>query len=207
MYMTGRSRRARTGCYAEASARAVETARRANALTGLTVFTWSTLLSDDTGTLFWTSRVDHLDELVRADETLSASEDFMGWVNSNDELFVGELSDLVLEVISGAPTAPPAPFVMTIRGVAAHGALAEAVATGVELAETVTRLTGNLTSFLMPVVGPFGGVGWTTQLPDLAALEVAQATLRASDEWLKLVDRAGHAYQPGITTSLMQRLS
>ena len=77
--------------------------------TGLTVFTWSTLLSDDTGTLFWTSRVDHLDELVRADETLSASEDFMSWVNSNDELFVGELSDLVLEVISGAPTAPRHP--------------------------------------------------------------------------------------------------
>jgi hypothetical protein len=158
MYMTGRSRRARTGRSAEASARAVETASRATALTGLTIFTWSTLLSDDTGTLFWTSRLDHLDELVRADETLSASEDFMSWVNSNDELFVGELSDLVLEVISGAPSAPPAPFVMTIRGVAAPGALAEAVATGSEIAETATRLTGNLTSFLMPVLGPFGGV-------------------------------------------------
>ena len=59
----------------------------------------------------------------------------------------------------------------------------------------------------MPVVGPYGGVAWTTQLPDLRALESAQATLRASDEWLKLTDRAGHAYQPGITTSLMQRLS
>jgi hypothetical protein len=207
MYMTGRSRRARTGRYAEASARAVETASRASALTRMTIFTWSTLLSDDTGTLYWTSRVDHLDELVRADETLSGSEDFMSWVNSSDELFVGELSDVVFEVISGAPTAPPAPYVMNIRGVAAPGALAEAVATGVELAETATRLTGNLTSFLMPVVGPYGGVAWTTQLPDLRALESAQATLRASDEWLKLADRAGHAYQPGITTSLMQRLS
>ena len=176
-------------------------------LTGLTIFTWSTLLSDDTGTLFWTARADHLDELVTADETLAASEEFMSWVNANDELYVGEISDVVFEVIAGAPTAPPAPYVMTVRGVAANGALAEAVATGVELAETATRLTGNLTSFVMPVVGEFGAVGWTTQLPDLPALEATQATLRASDEWLKLADRAGHAYQPGVITSLMRRLS
>jgi hypothetical protein len=45
------------------------------------------------------------------------------------------------------------PYVMTVRGVAANGALAESVATGVELAETATRLTGNLTSFVMPIVG------------------------------------------------------
>ena len=66
---------------------------------------------------------------------------------------------------------------------------------------------GNVTSFVMPVVGEFGAVGWTTQLPDLPALEATQATLRASDEWLKLADRAGHAYQPGVITSLMRRLS
>jgi len=47
----------------------------------------------------------------------------------------------------------------------------------------------------MPVVGEFGAVGWTTQLPDLAALEASQATLRASDEWLKLADRSGNAYR------------
>ena len=131
----------------------------------------------------------------------------MSWINANDELYTGEVSDVVLEVISGAPTAPPAPYVLIVRGVAANGALADAAATGVELAETATRLTGNLTSFLMPVVGEFGAVGWTTQLPDLAALEASQATLRASDEWLKLADRSGNAYRPGVTTSLMRRLT
>lgn len=131
----------------------------------------------------------------------------MSWVKANDELYVGEISDVVLEVVAGAPTAPPAPYVMVVRGVAAHGAVAEAVATGIELAETATRLTGNLTSFVMPVVGPFAGVGWTTQLPDLPSLEAGQATLRESDEWLKLADRAGHAYQPGVTSSLLRRLN
>lgn len=207
MYMFGRNRRARTGRYAEAAAHAVEVGARASELTGLTIFTWSTLLSDDTGTLFWTARVDHLDQLVTADEALVASAEFMSWINANDELYTGEVSDVVLEVISGAPTAPPAPYVLIVRGVAANGALADAAATGVELAETATRLTGNLTSFLMPVVGEFGAVGWTTQLPDLAALEASQATLRASDEWLKLADRSGNAYRPGVTTSLMRRLS
>ena len=110
----------------------------------------------------------------RADEALVASAEFMSWINANDELYTGEVSDVVLEVISGAPTAPPAPYVLIVRGVAANGALADAAATGVELAETATRLTGNLTSFLMPVVGEFGAVGWTTQLPDLAALEAAR---------------------------------
>ena len=72
MYMFGRNRRARTGRYAEAAAHAVEVGTRASELTGLTIFTWSTLLSDDTGTLFWTARVDHLDQLVTADEALVA---------------------------------------------------------------------------------------------------------------------------------------
>ena len=124
----------------------------------------------------------------------------MSWINANDELYTGEVSDVVLEVISGAPTAPPAPYVLIVRGVAANGALADAAATGVELAETATRLTGNLTSFLMPgrreVWGgrldhPAARSGCTRSKPGDAASERRMAQAGGSI-WSRVPTRCHH---------------
>jgi hypothetical protein len=61
--------------------------------------------------------------------------------------------------------------------------------------------------FVASVTGPYGGVGWLTSTPDLGAVEAANEALAGDEEWLKLIDRAGHAYQPGVTSSILRRLA
>jgi hypothetical protein len=60
--------------------------------------------------------------------------------------------------------------------------------------------------FVAAVTGPYGAVGWLTSVPDLGAIEAANETLSTNEEWLKLIDRAGHAYQPGVTSSILRRI-
>jgi hypothetical protein len=109
--------------------------------------------------------------------------------------------------VHGAPTSEPKPFIAVTRAVAANGSLGEAMAVGVELAETLTRLTGHETMFMTPVTGEYGAVAWIVGADNLDEVEAVNATLAATDEWLKLVDRAGHCYAPGATTTMMRRLA
>lgn len=207
MYIFGRSRAINQERFRDAAVNAVEAGSRASALTGLPIFTWSAVLGPDVGTVTWSTRVDHLDELMTADDAMASSDEFTQWVTGSADLYTGSSSDVVSEIIAAPPTDAPAPFVMVIRGVAAHGMIGEALEVGVELAETAMRIGGNHTSFVAPLVGPYGAVGWLTQYPDLAALESEQAALQTDGEWIKLVDRAGPAFQPGINGSLLRRLS
>lgn len=87
----------------------------------------------------------------------------------------------------------------------ANGSIGEAMGLGIEVADTASRITGNQTMFVAPVVGAYAAVAWLTGVSDLATFESANAALRANDEWLKLVDQAGHAFQPDVTTSLLRR--
>jgi hypothetical protein len=77
---------------------------------------------------------------------------------------------------------------------------------GVELAELATRLTGISTMFVTAVAGAYGTVGWISSVDDLAEVEAANAALSADDEWLKLVDRAGHAFAPGVSSIMLRRI-
>ena len=106
----------------------------------------------------------------------------------------------------GEPTGPPKTYVESTRAVAANGYVTEAMGLGVEIAETAARITGIPVMFVSLVTGTFGGVGWISSVDDLAEIEAANAALVSSDEWLKLVDRVGHAFNPGVTTTILRRL-
>jgi hypothetical protein len=97
--------------------------------------------------------------------------------------------------------------VQVARAICANGAMSEAMGFGVEIADVASRITGLQTIFGATITGAYGGVAWLTGAPDLAAVETANAALAADDEWRKVVDRAGHAFLPGVTTSLLRRLN
>ena len=52
-------------------------------------------------------------------------------------------SDVLSQVVHGAPTGPPKGYVQVTRGVAANGSLSEAMGLGVEIAESAARITGS----------------------------------------------------------------
>lgn len=206
MYLFARSRAVNPARGREAVAMAIEAGTRGSEIIGFPVFTWTTVLSQSLAVM-WSARVEHLDELIAADDALAASDEFMNWLGENDGLFAGPFQTTVSNVVHGAPTGPPAAFIQVTQATCANGSVSEGMAMGVELAETAGRISGLTTMFVSLVAGRFGGVGWLTGFDDLAALEAANDTLLANNDWLKLVDRAGHVYQPGVETSLLRRIS
>lgn len=206
MYIVARSRRINQAMARVAVAAAVEAGTRGSEIIGLPVFVWSSVFSADGPAVSWTARVEHLADAIALDDTLFADEGFAQWVEDNDGLFVGPTSDLISQVVSGAPTGPPKGYVQATRAVCANGSLGEGMGLGAEVAETATRITGVPVMFVTPVAGAYGAVGWISSVDDLADVEAANAALAADDDWLKLVDRAGHAFAPGTSSMMLRRI-
>jgi hypothetical protein len=206
MYLFARRRRIDPAHARAAVGMALEGATRVREMTGLTIWVWSPVLSPEFGTMVWSTRVDHLEELETADDKLMSS-DFADWVEQNDGLFAGPLEDSVLQVVHGTPSEQPGAYTQVVRATCANGAMTEAMGFGVEIAEVAARITGLPTMFGAAITGVYGGVAWLTGVADLTAVETANAALAADDEWRKLVDRAGHAFEPGVTSSLLRRLN
>ena len=207
MYLFARSRSISPAKMRAAVGVAVEAAGRVRELTGLTIWVWSPVLSRQITSVAWTTRVEHLGELEAADDKIMASTEFGDWVEQNDALFTGPLDDAVTQVLYGTPSDEPSAYVQVAQGTCANGSVAEAMGFGAEIAEAASRITGLQTMFGAGLTGSYGGVVWITGAPDLAAVEAANAALAANDEWGKLVDRAGHAFQPGVAVSLLRRLN
>lgn len=205
MIIFGRSRAVNPANGRAAVTTAIEAGERAAGIVGFPVFTWVTVLGPDPLAAVWSARVERLADVVAADDALGADVSFGDWVEERDGLFFGAASDVVSQVVHGAASGPPKAFVTVTRSVCANGVLSEAMGFGVELADTSARLTGHEVMFTATVAGTYGGVGWIVGNDDLDQVEAANGTLARSDEWLKLVDRAGHAFLPGATSSMMLR--
>ena len=206
MYIFARSRAINPANGRAAHAVAVEAGVRASDLSGIPIFVWSTIFSANGPAVFWSARLDHLADALAADDTIFGDEGFAQWAEDNDALFLGSPSDVISQVVHGAPTGPPKSYVQLTQAVLANGSGSEGMGFAIEFAETATRITGVDAMVVTPVTGPYGAVGWISTVDDLAEVEAANAALAASDEWLKLVDRGGHAFAPGATTSMARRI-
>jgi hypothetical protein len=206
MYIFARSRRLNPGSMRAGIAAAVEGGSKASELIGQPVFVWTSVLSPTVGTVVWSMRVDDLDTLMGYGDTIAEDDGFDEWVRSTEALFSGPLIDGVSEVLSGAPEGPPGDYLTVVSGTCANGSISEGMAIGVEIAETATRITGHRTMFSAAVAGAYGAVSWVTGAPDLATMAEANQKLSSDPEWLKLVDRAGHAYAQGVEGSILRRI-
>jgi hypothetical protein len=207
MYLFARTRSVNPGSFRAGLAAAVEGGAKASEIIGSPVFVWTSIFSPTTGSVMWSMRVDNLEELLTAGDALAADDGFDEWSKDSDALFSGPFSDVVSQVIYGEPTGPPAPFISVVSATCANGSLSEGMGIGVEIAEMATSLTSSPTMFIAPLFGEYGAVGWISGAADLATLEADNAILSTDSEWLKLVDRAGHAFAPGVTGTLMRRLA
>ena len=207
MYLFGRSRSIAPGHAREAMASAVEAGSRAAQLIGLPVYTWTTLFSPGVGTVLWSARVSSLAELETAADKYGADEATMEWTEQNNHLYEGPTNDTLTEVLHGAPSGEPGPWVSIVQAQWAPGKAGEAMAVGVEIVDTFTSLTGRSPLFGRSLTGPFAGVGWITSFPDLGALEADNGAMAGDADWQDLMNRASTCYQPGAATMLLRRLA
>ena len=207
MYLFSRTRRINTARGRAAMAKTVEIAARVSEISGYTISAWTTVFSPDFGTVRWTCRVEHLEELESINDKLAVSEDFGNMVEEADHLYSGPLQDSLVQLIHGAPTGDPPRYIQATTAQAANGSLVASLGLAVELAEAGSRITGQPTLVGTGVTGPYGQVVWISGAPDLATAEQANAALAADSSWAQLVDRASNVFQPGAATTMFRRIT
>jgi hypothetical protein len=209
MYLFTRTGRLAPDAIREGMTQVATITERVRQEAGLEVHTWAATMSPELGAVVWATFVNSLEELESAGDKLTASESFVELVEAGADLFEGPMRDGLAQVVSGlpVPAAPLPNYVAVVRATAANGRFSEAMAAGVEIAETATRITGTPTSFLVDVTGLYGGVRWNSAFPDIASLERGEAALMADESWMAMIDRLGTSFEAGATQSMFRRMT
>ena len=209
MYLFTRSGRFAPGSTRDVVSHVGEVTEKVRQETGLRVDAWSSMFSPDLGTVVWAVFAEDLATLEQANDKLAVSDSFIDLVDRGAKLFAGPASDSLAQVIIGEidPAAPTPQYVSVARAVGANGQLRAALAGGVEIAETSTRITGVPSMFLVDTTGPYGGCAWMSGFADVGALQQTEAALAADAGWLELIDRVGPAYQQGAAQAIYRHAS
>lgn len=208
MYLFTRSGRFGPGSVGEAMSFVSSVTEKVHQDSGLDMHAWGASLSPELGTVVWATFVDSLEQLENAQDKLAVSDSFIALAETGTKLFAGPLQDGLAQVVTGTfdPQAPLPSYVTVARATARNGKLREALAAGVEIAETATAITGVQTGFLVDATGPFGGCRWNSGFEDIGSVERAETALMADDSWLALIDRVGTCYEQGVTQSMYRRI-
>jgi hypothetical protein len=208
MYLFTRAGRLRADSIREGLSFVTAITDRVNQETGLDVHSWAASMSPEAGTIVWATVVDTLVDLEAAQDKLAVSDQYLDLAERGGALLDGPLTDSLASVVVGTfDRAAPLPGYVTVaRAIPTNGKLREAMAAGVEIAETATRITGVETAFLVDATGPFGGCRWNSRHSDIASVERAEAALLADERWMGLMERIGTAFQPGASQSMYRRV-
>jgi hypothetical protein len=177
-------------------------------LTGREIDAWTAVMSPEAGTIAWSMWAERLAELEAAGDTIAADADHRKMVEKGAEYFEGSIEDRLAALVHGTldPEARPN-YVTVATAVIANGRMSAGVASGIEIADFVTRVTGQRTLFTVGVTGPYGSVAWITGNPDIGSLEAGEAALMADAAWSELINRVGTDYAPGASQAIYRRVA
>ncbi len=193
---------------AEALGWAVEIAQAASEISGHQIDLWGTTYSEAFGTVSWTSWFEDLASLQAFSDKLNESDKYQQMAAKGTELIEGGVDDGLMQLLAGAPDPEADPqFVSGVTAVGAAGNLERSVASGIEIAETASRITGLNTLFARAMTGPYGGIGWLTGYASMAEYEQAQNAMAADPAWIKLLDSTEGAFveDPTLTQATLYR--
>lgn len=115
--------------------------------------------------------------------------------------------EALLEIVSGVPVGPPAPFVTARIAYAASDDANEAIAWGSSLAEQKRQALNTSVMFGVNVFGDDGRLVWVVSHPDAHTVETAGRML-AEDPTIKaLMDEGRHLLQPRRRRHFLRRLN
>jgi hypothetical protein len=209
MYLFTRSRRigsADMGATMEWISTATETVR---STTGREIDAWAAVMSPEFGTVSWAMWAESLAEIMDAGDKLATSSDWQKLIARGDDLFEGPVVDGLASLVHGTPdlSAGPPDYVGVATAVAAQGRLSDAIGAGIEIADQVTKTTGQNTLFMVNSTGLYGGVAWITPSANISEVDAGETALMADPEWLKLIDRVGTAFGPGAAQAIFRRIA
>ena len=209
MYVFTRSRRVDPEHFTKAMESVVELTEHARKITGRQIDAWTAVMSPEVGTIVWSLWAEKIGDIEQGGDALAADSGFMKLVEKYDDLYEGPYVDGIATVVHGDvdPSDTSYEYVGVAVATLANGRLQEGIAAGIEIAEAVTKATGDNTLFTVNNTGIFGGVAWITPMANVAAVDAGEAALTASAEWLPLLDRVGSAFNPGASQGFYRRIA
>jgi hypothetical protein len=209
MYLFTRSRRVDPEHFMKAMESVGELTEHGRKVTGRQIDAWSAVMSPEIGTIVWSLWAEKIGDIEAAGDALTADGGFMKLLEKSDELFDGPYVDGLATLVHGDVNLDDTSFEYVGVAIAtlANGRLQEGIAAGVEIADQVTKDTGDNTLFTVNTTGIFGGVAWITPMANAAAVDAGELALMASAEWLPLLDRVGGVFNPGATQTLYRRIA
>jgi hypothetical protein len=188
------------GPQAETMAWAAEVTAHVNSTTKLDVGCWMGLYGVPIGSLAWVAAVDGHAEIAEEGAKLAGDAAFASLVNRAAEWVVAPPQDSLRAVVSGGRGEGGPPAVGSVAAVTtanvALGKVAEAMAWSVEMADYVTRLTGNTVSLYRDLYGPFGSISWIGIASDMAAVDKETELISNDEGYLTRIAGAGDLFVP-----------
>ena len=210
MYQFSRLARLSGSQAASAMGWATEITEHVKSVTGLSVSLFTEVFSAAPGTLAWTTIVPDLATLEAAFDKLTPDTRYNELAEAGQAYTLpGSLSDRLRTIVH--PTEPPAnptqpEYVTCVYATIANGNFARGVAAGVEIAQRVERVTGNVTIFAMDSTGNYGGVAWLTGSASISEMEQAEQKINADLSFVDYIDKeASSAFVEGATTQRILR--
>lgn len=200
------SRRARLNS-ADGVAWAAGICEHSKKVSGQEIQLWANAFSPGYGTVTWTSWFADLPSLEAFFDKMAADPGYIE-MTTGANFIEGVVDDGLMEVIAGEPNPDMDPqYVTGAQAVCASGNIVRAMTAGIEIAQKADAITGLSTMFVRSLTGPYGGVGWLTGYPDIAAIETANAAMAADAGWLEVIDSTEGAWveDAAVTQQTMYR--
>jgi hypothetical protein len=208
MYLFTRSWRMDAEHVTKATAWVGEITEMGRKVTGMPIDAWTAVLSPELGTVVWSMWAESIAQIQNAGDQLAADSGYLKSVEKGADYFDGAASDGLAALVHGSlDVEGKDEYVGVATATLATGHLQDGVAAGIEIADHVTKVTGENTLFLVNTTGLFGGVAWITPNADIAAVDAGEAALMADTGWLPLLDRVGSVFNPGAAQALFRRLA
>ena len=181
-----------------------ETGRK---ITGLQIDAWTAVVSPELGTVVWSLWAETIGQVVNAGDQLTADSGYLKAIEKGADYFDGPATDGLATLVHGDLNLDNNSFeyVGVATATLANGHLQGGVAAGIEIADHVTKVTGDNTLFVVNTTGIFGGVAWLTPMADVARVDAGEAALMADADWLPLLDRVGGAFNPHPAQAIFRR--
>ena len=151
MYLFTRSRRVDPGEFVKALESVGEITEHARKITGQQIDVWGASMSPEVGTVVWTLWAENMAQIEAAGDALVADSGFQKLVEKADDHFDGPYADGLATLVHGDLNLDDdtAQYVGVATATLATGQLQSGLAAGIEIADHVTKVTGDNTLFLV----------------------------------------------------------
>ncbi|NNF53667.1 MAG: hypothetical protein HKN03_04400 [Acidimicrobiales bacterium] len=184
----------------------LELAERIEVSVAIPITLWSAPFASTGTELVWSARIQNLVQMDLLQAALYSD------YRENDRFrpavqFPAPRVEALLEIISGVPVGPPAPFVTARIAYAAGDDASDAIAWGTNLAEEQRRTLKSPVMFGINVFGDDGRLAWVVSHPDAHTVETAGRMLKADPTIKALMDEGRHLLQPRRRQHYLRRLN